>query len=64
MTVVATIQQRQQVLKAIDEAEASMLTEAQRLELDLLYNDMKFSGELQRLEQARAFREELRWQNS
>ena len=61
MSLLPTKQQREQVLQAIDKIEAEMLLEEQRVEMDLRYDAMKFSGELQRLEQERAFREELRW---
>jgi hypothetical protein len=61
MNVVATNQQRQQVLRAIDKIEEDMLLEWQRVELDLAYNKLKLSGKLQSMEQERAFQEELRW---
>ena len=61
MNVVATKQQHEAVMKAIDKIEAEMLLEWQRVELDLAYDAMKFSGELQRREQDRALQEQLRW---
>ena len=66
---VATAAQRKQVLDAIDRAEREMMPgglTADELEIanaraDIAYNLLKSSGELRRMEEARALAEQIKW---